>query len=80
MAAVDGLAEVAAAAVQAEATARWVIWQDAAAIDAALSRVSKSLSTDREALRKPNISAVDASPSWQHRLAEMTDQSRDLRV
>jgi len=77
MAAVDGLAEVAGAAATAEATARSVVWQDASAVDAASARVSKSLCRDRESLGRPNISAVDASPSWQHRLAEMVDPSRD---
>ena len=78
MAAVDGLAEVAGAAAEAEAIARSVVWQDAAAVDAASARVSKALSRDRESLGRPRISAVDASPNWQHRLAEMVDPSRDL--
>ena len=73
MAALDGLAEVAGAAVEAESTARSVTWQDAAAIDAALTRVAKNLTRDRESLGRPNISAVAASPSWQHRLADMVD-------
>jgi hypothetical protein len=77
MAAVDGLAEVAGSAAEAESTARSVVWQDGAAVDAALSRIAKNLKRDRESLGRPNISAVEAALTWRRRLAEMVDPSRD---
>ncbi len=71
MAAIDGLIEVAGRAVQAESAARSFTWQDQAAIEAASAKVARSLAQDRLAMSRPGISAVEPSPNWQARLAEL---------
>lgn len=79
MAAIDGLTEVAGWAAQAESTARSVTWQDQSAIDAATTKVARSLAQDRVALSRPGLSAVEPSDIWRRRLAEMVDPDRDER-
>ena len=77
MPAIDGLSEVAGRAAQAESTARSVTWQDQDGIDAAATKVDKSLAQDRIALARPGLSAVAPSETWRGRLAELVDPDRD---
>jgi len=79
MAAIDGLAEVAGQALQAESAGRAVTWRDQAAIDDAVAKVATSLARDRESPGRPSFSALRPSVVWRDRLAAMVDPTRDDR-
>ncbi|WP_420121786.1 hypothetical protein [Nakamurella sp.] len=77
MAAVDGLAEVAAWATAAEGAVRSAGWQDERAIDRARERTDRRLAAAREAFGRPALDALAPSGEWSRRLAEMLHPDRD---
>ena len=80
MAAVDGLAEVAAWATAAEGAVRSAGWQDEQAIERASERTDRRLAAAREAFARPALDALAPTGQWRLRLAEMLQPDRDARA
>lgn len=80
MAAVDGLAEVAAWATAAEGAVRSAGWQDERAIERASERTDRRLAAAREAFARPALDALAPTGQWRLRLAEMLQPDRDARA